>query len=291
MVIAVAAEASAQGEDYRLKPRDGVGINVRNEPMMEGMRISIDPQGNLSLPFIDIIPAAGLTVKELEAEITERLKEYIRDPIVYVTLVEADLPKIGLYGDGITQQGVYRVKEGDRVADVITAAGGLVEYADMEGASLVRRGAEKPIPLNLRLLFKKGDFSQNLELYDGDYIMVPLDEESKYIVGGFVMRPSMFPLVRENVSVFDAIAAAGGPNARGDMSRVYITRGLPDNPEQIVVDLEKMIKHPEEASPILTTIQPGDVVWVFETRQPNWALIASQVSTATNLYYLYRMVK
>jgi polysaccharide export outer membrane protein len=293
LLLCVAGAVAAQGNEYRLKPRDGIGIFVRNEPMMggnNGMQVSIDPEGNLSLPLIGVVPAAGMTIAELEAEVTERLKEYIKEPDVYITVVTADLPKIGLYGDGIKQQGVYRVKEGDRIADVITAAGGLVEYADMQGASLMRRGADKPIPLNLELLFKKGDFSQNLEVYDGDYIMVPIDEERKYIVGGFVMKPGMFPLLREKVSVFDAIAAAGGPNARGDLSRVYVTRGWPDSPEQIVVDLDKIIKHPDLAAPVDVTVQPGDVIWVYETKTPNWGLIASQVSAATNLYYLYRMI-
>jgi polysaccharide export outer membrane protein len=290
IVAVLCAGAGAQVEAYRLRPRDTVGVSVQNERLLDSLKVGVDPEGNLSIPLIGQLHAAGLTVQELQAEITEKLKDYIKVPVVYVTLVDADLPKVGVYGLGIKQPGVYRIKEGDRVADVISAAGGAVEYADLQGASLMRRGADKPIPLNLDLLFKKGDFSQNLELHDGDYLMLPIDEESRYFVLGFVARPGVYPLLREDVTLFDAIANAQGPIQRGELSRVYIMRGFPDNPQRIDVDLDKLIKRPELATPAVTSIQRGDVVYVPETKEPNWALIASQVSSATNLYYLWRMI-
>ena len=170
------APASAATSDYRyvIGPLDTVNIVVWRNPELSGT-VSVRPDGRISTPLAQDIPALGRNPAELASDVEKILSKYIRDPVVtvIVTSFAGSNEQIRIVGEAAKPQAVpYR--QNMTVLDVIILAGGLTEFADGNKAVLVR-GAEKGKQYNVRLadLVRRGDISANVEVQPGDVLIIP----------------------------------------------------------------------------------------------------------------------
>jgi len=145
-------------------------------------------------------------------------------------------------------EGVYELKPGERVFDVIRKAGGITPWADLHNCYVERLvlnsgGKRQRIPVDLhRVLFDR-DSTQNIELVNADIVVVPPINLFVYVEGE-VNKPGSL-LYTPNLGAGDYIGQAGGPTENGNLSRVSIIR----NGKRISA------KH----NPVL---EPGDIVIV-----------------------------
>jgi polysaccharide export outer membrane protein len=278
---------AADGQEYPLKPRDTIGLHVWNEPNLTLGSLVIDPQGYVRFPLIGRVKAAGKTLSELTDELTAAFSEYVKNPLVTLIMVDFDLPRVTVLGRGVNRPGQFRMKEGSTVADAVAAAGATTSFADLKNATLTRSGSDVPIPIDLDLL-EKGDMSQNLLLYDGDLIIVPEDLLNRYYVVGRVARPGVFPLRDDARTVIDAIANASWEQARGDLRRVYLIRGYPDNPEKMEINVDELFQT-GAVPPAEYYLQEGDIVYVPEKPGVDWNEVARQTSVLSSTAYLLRL--
>jgi polysaccharide export outer membrane protein len=113
--------------EYRLSAGDQVRIEVYELVTAGQTDVSVrtvDPSGNVRLPTLGEIPAAGLTPAELQVEIETKLKDLINDPIVTVVLERGQGFNFTIYGS-IGNTGVYSLTKPDfRVLEAIALAGG-----------------------------------------------------------------------------------------------------------------------------------------------------------------------
>lgn len=113
--------------EYRLEAGDQVRLEVYELVTAGQTDVSvrtIDPSGNVRLPTLGEIPAAGLTPSELQHEIENRLKDLINDPIVAVVLERGQGFNFTIYGS-IGNTGVYSLTKPDfRLLEAIALAGG-----------------------------------------------------------------------------------------------------------------------------------------------------------------------
>ena len=113
--------------EYRLAAGDQVRIEVYELVTAGQTDVSVrtvDPSGNVRLPTLGEIPAAGLTPAELQVEIESKLKDLINDPIVAVVLERGQGFNFTIYGS-IGNTGVYSLTKPDfRVLEAIALAGG-----------------------------------------------------------------------------------------------------------------------------------------------------------------------
>ena len=72
---------------YVLGPEDQISIWASEAEDLSKL-VTIGPEGSINLPMVGRIQAAGLKVEQLEAEITERLRTYIKEPQVAVSIAE-----------------------------------------------------------------------------------------------------------------------------------------------------------------------------------------------------------
>ena len=126
------------------------------------------------MPLIDEIEAAGLTPKQLKERIREKLKEFMENPVVSVTVSEANSFKVFVSGQ-VKSSGVYRLRSETTILQIIPMVGGLTEWADQKKILVIRKegGKDKRITVNYKKLVKDGDLSQNVLLKAGDTIIVP----------------------------------------------------------------------------------------------------------------------
>jgi polysaccharide export outer membrane protein len=166
-------EVAADSDSYIIGAEDVLYIHVwREEPLSRSIPVRMD--GKISMPLIDEVDAAGLTPKQLKEKIAEKLKEFIENPVVSVTVMEANSFKVFLSGQ-VRTPGVYRLRSETTILQIIPMAGGLTEWADQKKIMVIRKesGKDKRIIVNYRKLVKDGDLSQNIVLKSGDTIIVP----------------------------------------------------------------------------------------------------------------------
>ena len=161
---------------YRIAPGDTVQIFVWRNPEVS-TSVPVRPDGLLSAPLLEEVPAAGKTPAELARDLEGELSTYLRDPLVTVivngfvgtyreqirVLGEAARPQSLLYRDSMT------------LLDVMIQTGGVTEFADGNSATLVRvvDGEQQEYRLRLDDLVRDGDISANIDMRPGDVIIVP----------------------------------------------------------------------------------------------------------------------
>jgi polysaccharide export outer membrane protein len=172
-----AAPASATGTDYLyvIGPLDTVNIIVwRNQDL--SITVPVRPDGRISAPLVEDLQAAGRHPQELAREIEKSLSKYIRDPVVTVVVNNFQGQfgeQIRIVGEAAKPQSLPYRKDMS-LLDVMIQVGGLTDFADGNGAVLVR-GSEsgKQYSVRLRDLLKRGDISANVQMRPGDVLIVP----------------------------------------------------------------------------------------------------------------------
>lgn len=159
--------------DYLIGPDDVLTVVFWREKDMSG-DATVRPDGRISLPLINDIQAAGLTPEQLRVNITEASSKYIEQPTVAVVVKQINSRKVFITGQ-VAKQGVFPLSGPTTVMQLITIAGGLLEYADEKNISIVRN--EKGRALSFRFNYdevkKRKNLNQNIELKPGDTIVVP----------------------------------------------------------------------------------------------------------------------
>ena len=161
--------------NYRIGPLDTINIIVWRNPELS-MVVPVRPDGKVTAPLVDDLPAQGKSPKELAQDIEKALAKYIRDPVVTVVVTQFAGPvseQIRVIGEATKPQALpYR--KNMTVLDVMIAVGGLTPFADGNSAT-ISRAAEggKSYSVRLRDLVLRGDISANVEMRPGDILVIP----------------------------------------------------------------------------------------------------------------------
>jgi polysaccharide export outer membrane protein len=167
------SEIKADSSDYVIGPEDVLYIHVwREETLSRNVPVRMD--GNISLPLIDDVQAAGLTPLQLKEVLTEKLKNFVDTPNVSVIVMEANSYKVYVSGQ-IRTPGVYSLRRETSILQIIVMAGGFTEWADQKKILVIRKegGKEKRITVNYKKIIQGKDPDGNVVLKAGDTIIVP----------------------------------------------------------------------------------------------------------------------
>jgi polysaccharide biosynthesis/export protein len=160
---------------YRIGPLDTLNIVVWHNPELSGP-VTVRPDGFISLPLVGDLKAAGRSPAELSQDARNALARLVLDPVVSVVVtgfqgVYAD--QIRIVGEAVRPQAVP-FRQDMTLLDVMIQVGGMTDFADGNGAVLIR-GAEGGTQFRIRLkdLLKRGDISANVSMRPGDIVLVP----------------------------------------------------------------------------------------------------------------------
>lgn len=137
---ALDSEAPAQANaDYRIGPLDSVSVSVFQEPELSTKApIQVDASGDINLPLVGLVTAAGKTGTELSAEIAARLGErYLVDPQVTVAVVSSVSQKVTVQGE-VTEPGVYDIKGPTTLLEALSLARGETRVAALNEVVVFR---------------------------------------------------------------------------------------------------------------------------------------------------------
>ena len=158
---------------YRLGAGDVIDIFVWRNPDLS-RRVPVRPDGRISLPLAGELLAAGRTALELRAEISARLADYIQVPDITVSVAEIKSLVVYVLGS-VAKPGPLVLQSDVNVLQAIAMAGGLSEFADKNGITVMRSENGKQVLLEFRYSdVVKGERPEmNITLHAGDIIHVP----------------------------------------------------------------------------------------------------------------------
>ena len=160
---------------YALNPGDELNIHVWNEEALQ-RSVFILPDGSISFPLVGRIEAGGRSADVLEKEITDKLSEYLSDPVVNVTVTSVSGNVVYIVGQ-VNQPGPIVMHQSMSVIQALANAGGLTAYASENGIRLIRKaikgGREEVLKVRYADLKDGDNLSTNHTLLAGDVIVVP----------------------------------------------------------------------------------------------------------------------
>lgn len=123
-----APDASSPHGDYRIGPEDLLEISVLEAPdLNRTVRVSED--GTISLALLGSIPVTGLSTRELQADLEDRLRHtYMKDPQVSVFVQEMRSHPVSVFG-AVEKPGVYQIRNAKTLVEVLSMAEGLANDA------------------------------------------------------------------------------------------------------------------------------------------------------------------
>lgn len=170
------ATADVGNYTYIIGPGDSLNVFVWRNPELSST-VAVRPDGKFSTPLVEDLQASGKTPSQLAREIEKKLAEYIRDPLVTVTVggfIGEYSEQVRVVGEATEPQAIpYR--KNMTVLDVMIAVGGLTEFAAGNRASIVRTSGQGHEQYRVRLedLVKDGKIDANVAMQPGDILIIP----------------------------------------------------------------------------------------------------------------------
>jgi polysaccharide export outer membrane protein len=240
-------------KDYIIGPEDILEIQVWGNKDLN-QTVFVRPDGRTSLPLVGEIGVAGKTVQQLQDHLGAVYEKTVRGAVVTVIVREIRSRPVFFIG-GFGKPGVMQLTRELTLLQAISVVGGVIANADSEKGFLLR--GEKRIPIDFNRLLQRGDLSQNPKLEPGDSVVVPLADA--VYVNGEVKLPGAVKYTGD-LTILKAITQVGGLTPLASGGRVDVLRGNSEKKERIRVDVDKMMRSPDDNPDI--RLQPNDIIFV-----------------------------
>lgn len=251
--------------DYRIGPEDLLEISVFEAPSLD-RTVRVTADGEISMPLLGNVRAAGLTSRDLEMVLQELLRRtYMKDPHVSVFVKQMESHPVSVFG-AVQKPGVYQVRGPETLIEVLSRAQGLAQDAG-DSVIVMRHGDRPAVPaavadasgaktaaqvaprlpgaglrINLKKLLDSGDPRLNVLVDPGDVVTVTR-AGIVYVVGE-VKKPGGFLLkTNENISVLQALALAEGltRTSAAQHARIIRTDLVSGRRIQIPINLKRIL--------------------------------------------------
>lgn len=161
----------------------------------------------------------------------------------------------------------YRIRQGERVSDVLKTLGGPTVLANLARARIQRKtpeGKTENLDFNLGVAMRQPGGEQDLLLQNGDTLIVPPVPDSVYVIGQ-VVTPGAMPY-KPGAGMREYLALAGGPTALGlpKDARLIRIKDHPENPSIYEINLEDYLQ--EKNHPNLV-MEAGDILYIPPRRR------------------------
>ena len=289
MAILGPVAASGQPDPYQIGPEDLLQLQVWSRPDLSG-QIPVGAGGDIQVPLLGTIPAAGRTPEELSADLSRRYS--ILDPKiseVIVTVAEYRSRSVTVVGE-VKSPGRYAFQIIPNLWEILLAAGGPTTQAELGAVQIVRKVKVEGEAPTLTVDLSAGLNGTNLESLPAvrphDTVLVSsLSGESSasgesFQVLGSVAKPGVYKLSNAG-SLLEALAVSGGPLATADLSKVRLTRPTPKGVAAFELDVKG---HLYEGEPIADMrLKEGDTITVPANRGVDVATLMTRIIGLTSI--------
>jgi polysaccharide export outer membrane protein len=280
-----------------LGPNDQILIRAPQAEEINDKPFRIDSEGNINVPIIGRLKAGGLTVQELEAEVVKRLREFIRQPQVIITVTQFRSEPVFLVG-AFRAPGIYPLQGRRTLVELLTSTGGLQPNASRH-IKITRRAeyGRIPLPNAVEDTEKKissveislGSLRENVnpaeDILLEPYDVISVERAELLYVTGEVNKISGIELgERDSMSILQALTLSGGFTRDANRTKVRILRPIIGTTRraEINVDVNNLLEGKENDFPLL----PNDVLYVSRSFKRAIWTTASQIVLPLIPYFI-----
>jgi len=290
------SEATQLSDAYVLGGQDTLIIRVADMEEMGEDPYPIDLAGNLTIPRIGRVHAAGLTIEQLQMQLVEKLHEYLQNPVVTISVAEFHSQPVSILG-AVESPGVHQIRGNKTLFEVIAEAGGLKDDAG-NTITVTRQmvNGELPLPnavtdasgrfssadLNIRAVMSAKSPQDNIPVKPYDIITVP-KADLIYVMGP-VKRAGGFALQeRSNMTVLEAVTLAQGleRTASSHKGKIFRVDETTHARLEIPVDVQKILDGKGNDTPLLS----NDILYVpsSSAKLASYRALEAIIQTGTGL--------
>ncbi len=161
-------------KEYVIQPGDTISVRVWNQDGMSA-KARVRQDGKISLPFLNDVEAAGIPPNVLARRLQARLKDFIVNPVVTISLEEPKPIQVSVLGE-VTRPGILQLEPGSGVIQALATAGGLNDYASRDNIYVIRQTPEAGAPLRIRFTYESltqlRGRAATFRLQSGDVVVV-----------------------------------------------------------------------------------------------------------------------
>ncbi|MBZ5634647.1 MAG: polysaccharide export protein [Acidobacteriia bacterium] len=259
--------------DYILGPNDQILIRVPQSDEINERPFRIDTDGFINLPLVGRVRAGGVTVQALEADLTTRLREYIREPVVGITVTQFRSEPVFFLG-AFRVPGLYPLQGRRTLVEMLAYIGGLQPNASRR-IKVQRRSEYGSIPLPNAVVdpdkkvssveISLDSLTQNINPEE-DLLLEPFDvitsdrAERVYMFGEIGRIGAIELAERPSISVIQALTEAGGFKEFASRDKVRILRPIlgTNRRAEIEIDVKRVLEGKDVDFPLL----PNDALVV-----------------------------
>jgi polysaccharide export outer membrane protein len=160
--------------EYHLHAGDHLEVSVWKELELQKPALVIRPDGKFSFPLVGEIAASGRTVADVRQEIENRLKTYIPEPVVTVSVTDVGGNVAYVIGQ-VGKAGAFTMNPSINVLQALTLAGGTTPFAKLDNIIVIRstQGVQRALQFHYGQVSNGKDLEQNIPLEAGDVVVVP----------------------------------------------------------------------------------------------------------------------
>jgi len=257
VMLLVLLPLAAFAGDYVIGEGDGLDIAVWGVKELT-FAVKVRPDGKITIPGLGEVIAIRQTPTELQAALSEKLKQLVKNPIVTVTVASITNSKVYIFGGGV-KSGVFELLQRATLLQLLCTFGD-VKTADLKKSYLLRNG--KKIKEDFYKLIVAGDTSEDVLLEPGDSLFIPLLLDKSVYVLGAVATPKALEY-RDGMTVMEAILEAGGFTKFASQNETQVRRKQGSEEVSIPVKAKEIINQGNMSQNV--KLKPGDYVIVKES--------------------------
>ena len=159
-------------KDYVIGVEDVLNVVFWKDKELSA-EVLVRPDGKISLPMLNDVPAAGMTPEQLATAVQQAAAKFVRDPGATVIVKEIRSRKVYVIGE-VAKPGTFPLASEMNVIQIIAEAGGFLESANKSNVVVVRNenGQERRYKVNYNEVVRGKNVGQNIRLLPGDTILI-----------------------------------------------------------------------------------------------------------------------
>ena len=274
--------------EYVLGPSDVISINLTDTDDLDGA-YTIDPKGNLDLPFVGTVNVLNLTLDNSKEKIVTVLKKYYKNYDLQITIDEFNSSKAYILGAVKNQITIDLNQKPIKLIDAAIQANYSPTSSDKNfgNKGLLRRD-NQVYKIDINSIFKSKNSKDNFYLKKDDVLFVDQNSDSIHIFGE-VLKPGIyFPNL--DYSLTELISSSGLNNLTANASKVYVIRE--DYNSFLKINIFKIdINNPINL--VLGKkfiVKPKDIVFIPPTKLVKWNRVISLLLPQTDLFKSYNPI-
>lgn len=251
--VTAGSQAGALPDPHGLGMGDVVRITVHDQDQLSGL-YTVEADGSFAFPPLGRIAVDGMTLRSLEELLTTRLADgHLRDPRVRATMETLRSRRVFVIGE-VANPGVFPLLGEMTLMEALATAGRPTELASHElilvrpAAGVAADGPElrtepeaaDTIRMDLRDLQRGTAWHGGVLLRNGDTVLVP--RAPTVFVRGEVRGPGEYPLRRNDLTVSQLLARAGGGTPLGALNRIHALRVVDGEPVEVRLELSDVVQ-------------------------------------------------